>query len=359
MKYLQLSLFALLVFLSGCISYDQLDAARHRGAESFPPQSLADAVTERRAVLATPDTATVQVAAPGLPEKIHPQSYIIGPGDGLLINIDGKSDLSSSGQLGKAGSRVDALGRVSLPLVGRVNVSGKNLSQIEDQLARVFARYLNDPWVVVEISRYRSYPLYLLGQFKNAGTFYLDRPHSLLAGLALGGGMQDTANLESARLIRENRTLPVDLFRLLHEGDLSQNITLLPGDTIFVPDVKNQKVFVFGAVSKFGPVSMPNGHLSLSQALAAAGLVETRGRTGQIRIIRSLTPTRGELLTVDHNLIMQGKALPFPLEQGDIVYVPPSAIGSWNQVIRDILPSLQLFSSMLQPFIAIKYLQDD
>jgi polysaccharide export outer membrane protein len=212
---------------------------------------------------------------------------------------------------------------------------------------------------VVEVAEYRSQPLYLLGQFKQAGTYYLDRPYTLLQGVSMGGGLLDTANLRSARLIRNNHTLPVDLYGILQEGDCRMNVWLQPGDTIFVPDDKNQNVFVFGAVKRPGPVAMPNGQLYLGQALASAELNEIRGNIRHVRIIRSLSATKGQLLVVDLDQVLHGQTLPFSLREGDIIYVPRSGVGNWNEALNELVPSLQAVSAVLQPFVQIKFLRED
>ncbi|MDR9502639.1 MAG: polysaccharide biosynthesis/export family protein, partial [Desulfurivibrionaceae bacterium] len=279
----------------------------------------------------------------------------------LFVNVTGRSELSSPETASSdkvSGSRVDGSGFIRLPLVGTIQVAGLTLAQIQTKLEKVFSRYLKESWVVVEISEYRSHPLYLLGQFKGAGTYYMDRPLTLLNGISLGGGMHDTANLRSARLIRNGQTLPVDIYQLLRQGAIQQNIWLQAGDTLYVPDDKNQNVFVFGAVSKPGSVPMPNGRLSLSQALASSGFGEIKGNNEHIRIIRSLSTTRGQLIVADQNQIMRGNSLPFMLNEGDIIYVPHSAVGSWNQALQEILPSLQAVSAILSPFVQIKYLED-
>ncbi|MGE4578581.1 MAG: polysaccharide biosynthesis/export family protein [Desulfuromonadales bacterium] len=339
--------FILVSLLTGCASFTDLEPGTVLAVSGSPVLEREEVVVD---ILPTEAATSVD--------------YLVGPGDVLLVNVNGKPDLSSPGLAGGgsskvAGSRVDGSGYIRLPLVGSVAVAGLSLDQVEAGLRQSFAAYLQEPWVVVEIAEYKSHPLYLLGQFKSAGTYYMDRPLTLLNGLALGGGMLDTANLRSARLIRDGLTAPVDIYQLLREGSLEQNVWLKAGDTIYVPDDKNQNVFVFGAVSKPGPVPMPNGRLSLTQALASAGLGETRGNTEHVRIIRSLSATRGELMVVDQNRIMRGDSLPFPLTEGDIVYVPRSAVGNWNQAIQEILPSLQAVSAVLQPFVSIKYLSED
>ena len=61
-------------------------------------------------------------------------------------------------------------------------------------------------------------------------------------------------------------------------------------------------------------------------------------------------------MVVDFDKIMRGDALPLVLRNGDIIYVPKSNLGGWNDAIAEILPSLQAFSAVLQPFVNIKYL---
>jgi polysaccharide export outer membrane protein len=337
---------ATLLLLAGCASYSNLPAG-----------------TRLEVTGASPVVAREAVSVPSLEaQEIPSPEYRLGPGDILYVNVNGRPEMgspvmSSSGTI--LGSRIDGAGNLHLPLVGSVAAAGLTVGKLQTKLQELYRRYLTEPWVVVEVADFRSQPVYLLGQFRTGGTYYLDRPMTLLQGLALGGGLTDAANLKSARLVRDGRTQPLDIRELIEQGGVRQNVWLQPGDTIFVPDDRNQNVFVFGAVSKPGPVPMPNGSLNLPQALAAAGAGEISGQTDQVRIIRSLSATRGELMVVDMTRIMEGDALPFPLVEGDIVYLPRSAVGNWNQAIGEILPSLQAVSALLQPFVQIHLLTRD
>ncbi|WP_246043763.1 polysaccharide biosynthesis/export family protein [Geomonas edaphica] len=289
--------------------------------------------------------------------------YIIGANDVLFINISGRPEFSIASVNGSSnskvqGSRVDGNGHVSLPLVGSVQVAGLTLSQAQTRIQDALRKYLANPWVVVEVADYRSKPLYLLGNFRASGTYYMDRPLTLVQGLALGSGFDQTADLRGARLSRDGRIVPVDVYDLLMRGDARQNVWLKGGDTLFIPDNHSQQVYIFGAVKKPGPVPLPNSGLNLAQAIASAELREIGYDFRYVRVIRSLSTTRGELLVVDFDKILRGEALPIQLQEGDIVYVPKSKIGNWNDVIADILPSLQAISAVLQPFVNIKYLSN-
>ena len=131
-----------------------------------------------------------------------------------------------------------------------------------------------------------------------------------------------------------------------------------PRVVIEIAEYRNRLVFVFGAVKIQGPLPITAGGMNLAQAIAGAQLRDTGYNLDQVRIIRSLSPTQGELLVVDFKRVMQGKALPMALHEGDIIYIPKSAMGSWNDAISDILPSLQAVSSSLQPFVNVKYLKN-
>jgi len=131
-----------------------------------------------------------------------------------------------------------------------------------------------------------------------------------------------------------------------------------PWVVVEIVEYRNRQIFVFGAVKKPGPVPLPAVGMNLAQAIASAELRDTGYDFRHVRIIRSLSPTQGELLVVDFDRILRGKVMPMQLREGDIVYVPKSRVGSWNEVIADLLPSLQVVSSALQPFVNIKYLKN-
>ncbi|GFO69213.1 polysaccharide export protein Wza [Geomonas limicola] len=339
---LALAVSTLTLTLSGCATYSDLAPGTKREIHSPVVSREEVAVTGALSAEAPPST-----------------NYQVGVGDVLLLNVSGRPEFTvvSPTTSGKVqGSRVDGAGMLHVPMLGPVQVAGLTLAQVEQKLTGLLKKYLQDPWVIVEVAEYKSLPLYLLGQFRASGTYYMDRPLTLLQGLALGNGFDASANLKGARLTREGKVVPVDFYGLLTHGDARQNIWLKGGDSIYIPDSRNQLVFIFGAVKKPGSVAIPPGGMNLAQAIASAELRDAGFDFHHVRIIRSLSATRGELLVVDYDLVLRGEALPMPLVDGDIVYVPKSGFGTWNDVIADILPSLQTVSAILQPFVSIKFL---
>lgn len=353
MNYLRLCIAMLLLalFLGGCSRY-----------ELYAPGTVVDIKDDYSAILEQENI----VVEPEAVEEIITE-YRIGAGDVLSVivpglygrNGDNGRYRNEQGEETLGTFRVYSSGKILLPLVGGVEVVGLTVEEIQLKLIDVFAEYINKPVVSVEIVEFKSQPLYLLGKFNQPGLYYLDRPTSLLHGIALGSGLSDTANLRGARLVRSDRVQPVDIYQLLYNNDLKQNVQLRPGDTIYVPDDEEQLVFVFGAVTNPGPVAMANGRLNILQALSSAGLDGKPYDHEHLRIIRSLSPTRGQLLTLDLGRVVNGQALPMALMDGDIVYVPKTPMGGWNEVMSEILPTFQAFGAVMQPFVQIKFLSDD
>lgn len=342
-----LLLFLATQFLAGCAKYQPL-----------PPGTKVDISDSSAAIL-----ALQEVTVPPVDERVDPTAeYRIGPGDVLAVTVPGLVERPAGeatrgeGQ-GPSGYRVYTSGKVLLPLVGAVPVAGLTVEQTQARLVEAFSAYIKQPVVTVEILQFQSQPLYLLGRFNKPGLVYLDRPTSLIHGIALGGGLPEGANLRGARVLRDGKVLPVDIYQLFQSNDQRQNISLHQGDTIYVPGNEAQRVFVFGVAQ--GVVPMTDGRLNLLQALSAAGLNGKPYARDEVRIIRTLSPTRGQLMIVDLGQMMEGKALPMPLQDGDIVYVPKTRLGGWNEAISEILPTFQLMGALISPFLWAEALKDD
>src|SRR5512133_803580 len=314
---------------------------------------------------ASPVVEKIQVTVEPAPPDPPPASldYQVGIGDILSVMVYARPDLStgntSGGSIASKGSRVDGNGNIHLPLIGTVKAAGMTVSAIRDNVEAGLRKYVQEPSVVVEVADYRSKPLYLMGQFRTPGVYYMDRPMTFMQGISLGNGFDAAANLRGVRLLRDGKIAPVDIYSLILDGRIEQNVWLKPGDTLFIPDNRTQNVFVFGAVTKPGPIPMAQGRMHLLEALAVAAPPSVGSDIKNVRIIRSLTTTSGELLVVDVEKIRRGETLSFQLMAGDVVYVPKDIFGTWNDALAELLPTLQAISALMQPFVTIKYLTNN
>jgi len=356
-RWMALCLMAACAFTCGCsvvASYRE-DPPGTTEADAGPPDTSVnlaeqatgsrDAVVDRRSV----SVPTLQVGDP-------PGDYVVGPHDVLFVSVKDQPDGGSpvvtiSGST--LGSRVDGNGRIQLPIIGQAHVAGLTLSQIQRKLREGYSRVIKNPQVVVELVRPQSQPVNIIGEFNRPGVYYLDRPTTILDAMAKSGGVTSSAYVRGGSVMRGDDVLPVDVYALLREGRIDQNIYLHPGDTLYMPDREEQRVIVIGDVTKPGPLPVrPVGRLMLTEAMTLAGGYKTvESNLDNVRIIRSLSPTRGELITVNFQKILDGQALDFELYPDDIVYVPRSKLGQWNDVIREALPTLRAISLIVSPFV--------
>ena len=291
------------------------------------------------------------------------QAYVLGPSDIISVYTYLHPELDvpvpGGGGGGGGGALITSDGTVGLPLIGSVRLGGLTITQAQDALTQDYSTYVNNPKVSVQLVQPQSLRYYLLGAFASPGIKYPVRQMTLLEVLALGGSVDlPNADLYQAYVAHGDVKLPVDLHALLIDGDLSQNISLASGDVVFIPSSQAENAYLFGAVGKPGSVQFVSGSLSLLQALASAGLDLTNytdAQLSRIHIIRTHGRT-GEFLIVDATAIMEGKATSFALVPGDIVFVPPTGVATWNQVLSEVLPSLQTISAVLNPFVSIKFL---
>lgn len=297
--------------------------------------------------------AVEEIRAEDLPVESVDDAYRLGTGDVLRINVFNEPGLE------RVEVSVDGAGEIQLPVLERVGVEGMTVAEVQDLLKAGYAGTFVDPWVVVQVASARSRPVYLLGEFRASGVHYMDRAMRLLQVLAAGQGLSENAWLRGARLIRDDTVAAVDVHALLRGAAMEQNVYVRAGDTLYVPALTDQRVFALGAVNSPGAQPVANHSMTLLEAISRAGDVRrAEALTSQVRVIRSFSPTSGQLVVIDLDRILRGEVPDFPLQPGDVVFVPNNTIGHWNDVIAAIRPTLSAFSAGLDPFVTMKALED-
>jgi polysaccharide export outer membrane protein len=303
--------------------------------------------------IGSPTVAIESVSVDSLKPGTEDPVYKLGPGDRVSINVFGEPNLDA------LQVQVTGTGSIQLPMLGRVQIEGMSVNEVQDMLETEYSQHFIEPWVVVQLVESLSRPVYLLGAFNEAGIIQMERPTSLIQALSAGRGLTETAYVRGARLIRDGQIAAVDIHGLLNQGRVDQNVWLLAEDTIFVPSMQDLRTYVLGAVNQPGAQPITNGPLTLGQAVTqAGGPLRGQANLERVRVIRARSPVDGELYVVDFSKIIKGESFDMPLEPGDIVYVPPNGIGSWNDVVAAITPTIEMFSLALDPFVLAKAISD-
>jgi polysaccharide export outer membrane protein len=166
-------------------------------------------------------------------EPAPPEGYRIGAGDVLQILVWKEPDDS----VADAMVRVD--GKISVPLVGDIDVAGLTIEQLQTSLVAKLSHFINNPVVTVYARQINSRKVYVLGMVKKEGPIPLLRPMTVLQALVEAGGLGEWANKKKIYILRTvNGTQTKLMFNygaVIKGEHLDQNIALLPDDTIIVP----------------------------------------------------------------------------------------------------------------------------
>jgi polysaccharide export outer membrane protein len=165
--------------------------------------------------------------------KPHDASFVIGNDDLLAINVWKEPDISRS-------IPVRSDGRISLPLVGEVQASGRTPLQLEEDIATRLRNYIAAPEVTVMVQEIHSEKFNILGQVAKPGSYSLEVATTVLDAIAAAGGFRDFANQKGVYILRQNpgggeSRIAFNYKKVIKGKNPQQNIKLEPRDTIVVP----------------------------------------------------------------------------------------------------------------------------
>ena len=247
-------------------------------------------------------------------------------------------------------------GKLYFNLLPGVEVWGLTLSQAKEKLETELAKYVRQqPQLSVVLRGVESKRIWLLGRITTPGVYALAQPMTLLEAIAMAGGTlsptsfrnqeagdmgEELADLPHSFVLRQGQRLPIDFQRLLHQGDLSQNIYLQPDDFVYFPGATAREVFVLGAVTQPRPVPYRPG-LTVAQAVASAYGTLAGAYLSHVTVVRG-SLSNPQMAVVDYKKVIRGEAQDIALQPQDIVYVPFSP---YRYLYRYVQLAIQTFVS--------------
>lgn len=246
--------------------------------------------------------------------------YVVGPGDGLSIDMWG----SVSQRLQRV---VDREGRVALPEVGTIQVSGRNLGDVQRLIQDALRSQFRSAQADVSLARVRTVRVYVVGDVERAGAYDVSSLSTPLNAVFLAGGPTSRGSLRILRHYRGKQLVQeIDVYDLLLHGVQSGLEHLQPGDTVLVPPLGPQ-VVVQGMVRRPAIYEL-HGEKTLSEVLELAGGVLPTGTLRQIDIERLEPHQQRSMLRVDlgetNNQEAVNKQLDdFQVQNGDKIKISP------------------------------------
>lgn len=198
---------------------------------------------------------------------------VLGPGDSIRITVFENPDLTTE-------TRVSSRGQIYFPLLGSVKVGGLTPAAAGSQIAKQLQEggIIRNPQVNLSLLQIRSRQVSVLGQVTRPGRYQLDENRTTLTDvLALAGGIgQNGDNIVTVVRNRDGKSekLDVDVPAMVESGDMSQNVEIENGDTVFV---RRAPVFyIYGQVQRAGTYRMESG-MTVMQAVTLGGGMTIHG----------------------------------------------------------------------------------
>jgi len=284
---------------------------------------------------------------------IQKDKYILGPGDKLKIiflyapSISGEYPVLSNGSL-------------PLPLVGNLDVRGKNINQVQNILIKEFSKQLLRPDLSIQVTEFRPVKISVIGEvnkpglhdFENSGEdgIVKEMP-TLIDAISKAGGVTNQTNLRDVEVIRKFygreeslKKTSLSLVDIITKGDQSQNIFLYDGDIITLKKAsinqeefnslassnifpKNINVNIIGSVNEPGYTEIKANTPLIQAIMIAGGPIRWRSDKGNVELIRinqNGTAFR-KRFRIDLRQSVSKQNNPI-LRDGDLIKVNPSLI---------------------------------
>lgn len=261
--------------------------------------------------------------------------YRIAIEDTLNIQVWQHNDLNVTATVGPDGS-------ISMPLVGEVILKGLTKKEAIDLITAKLKKYIKEPVVSINATEFGGHRVRVLGQVNNPGSISSSGQITLLEAISRAGGPTATAQLHQCSVFRGTETVyEIDLYELLYNKNMKLDIPLQPGDTVFVPDNTNSRIFVLGEVKTPGMYDLGN-RLTVLEAIAKAGSYTGSANLTQVCIVRGdLQKPEIIQLNISKQILKGTTPKQQLLKPNDIVFVPKGIIGKLNFVIDELTPSLR------------------
>jgi len=217
--------------------------------------------------------------------------YVVGPGDGLAIDLWGAVSQ-------RVYRLVDREGRLSLPEVGPVLVSGRTMGEVQQEVQRILRTQFRDISADVSLSRLRTVRVYVVGDVQNPGAYDISSLSTPLNALFAAGGPTENGSLRLVRHYRGKQLVQeVDLYDLLLHGIRSDLKRLEDGDSVQVPPIGAQVSFA-GMVRRPAIYELRN-EKTLAEGLELAGGILTTATLRHIDVQRVETHQKRTMLSLD------------------------------------------------------------
>ncbi len=238
-----------------------------------------------------------------------PPDYVLGPGDELQVRAWGGVALNVR-------APIDRNGNLFLPGIGVVRLAGLRFADLNGFLSQRIGEQYRKFELSVSLGQLRSIDVLVVGRARRPGAYTVSSLSTLVNVVFECGGPAPGGSMRAIELRRNGKTVTtLDLYRILTEGDQSQDAQLLGGDTIYIPPAGPR-------VALAGSVNVP----AIYEITPGDTVQTAMGLAGGLTSIAALEHAdleeigaRGDRHVT--NLALDAEGMKTPLHDGDVLEV--------------------------------------
>jgi protein involved in polysaccharide export with SLBB domain len=252
--------------------------------------------------------------------------YVVGPGDGLTVDLWGSASMRLT-------RTVDRGGQISLPEIGPVEVNGKTLAAVQQDVQQALRSQYRNVSVGVSLGRLRTIRIYEVGDITNPGAYDISSLSTPLNALFVAGGPSPRGSLRILKHYRGTQLIQtVDVYDLLLHGVKKDIERLDNGDTVQVPPIGPQ-VTIEGMVRRPAIYELLDEH-NLESVLELAGGLLPTAALRHIEVQRLIAHDKQTMLSLDipdnsDPKVITKQLESFEIQDGDRIRIYP--IAPYNQ----------------------------
>lgn len=266
------------------------------------------------------------------------EEYTLGAGDEISVECPGHPELAKKDVIGPDG-------RITLSMAGPISVANLTREAAGDKIAAALSAFYTHIAATVEVTKYGSNHVTLLGDVKNPGAIIFEQTPTLLEVLSKGGVATrlDGSLPEQCVIYRGDLVLWVDLQELLSTGSPLADLRLRRNDVIFVPALSTRTVSVLGQVGHPGEIALRHDSTLTSILGEAGGLSDGAGSNPEFQIIHRSKGGKTQNVRFK-DLLQPTRGMEISLYPGDVIYVPKSGMAKAGFVMQQLAPFLSMGS---------------
>ncbi|MDA8982547.1 SLBB domain-containing protein [Gammaproteobacteria bacterium] len=157
-----------------------------------------------------------------------PNDYKISLGDVIGVVLSGSKEQIFD-------MKVQLDGTVFFPGLGSISVAGESFLDIKNKFRNLIEQSFIGVSIDLSLKDLSAKKITIVGAVNNPGTYLVNPFTTISNSLAYSGGIQSIGTLRNIRLLRSNGdSFVFDLYKLLIDGDRTNDITIESGDVIVI-----------------------------------------------------------------------------------------------------------------------------